>query len=956
MRVSVVIPAHNAADTLAETLDSLLAQTVDGWEAIVIDDGSVDATAEIAAQYVERDPRISCVRQKPSGLCAARNAGIRNARHEWLLFLDADDWLAPEHLERLTGVLRADSRLDAVHCGSVRITPGGATLTEEFWPGCGDLFPVLARRPAFPVHACIVRRSIVEAVGAFDVDVTILEDWDLWQRVARAGGRWGGVREPLAYYRVRPGSMSMNGARMLTGALRVLRLGRTRDPRVGNPASEYTEGLPARDWSAEFYFACWSAGLVLGSGGDARPLLTHLAGLREPHLDPRGVADTLFRAVTLPTCQTPADWTTLWPRVESDLEKFLVALEQHSGAPGLARRAGRRLEQMIVRHAATPPPLLVGRTYVAHLDVTRPIPDIHSPAGAELLFCEISVAGERLGALELPICDGWVPSRVLADAIAACFAWPILGRFLQATVYAELRVTWEVDGASLWRGDLRVAHGLRGDEDAIRAKAHDRVGWTIFLQELWNRPGWPADRFYTPSPQDKANGRVAATDEWFPVEVAGDLPDLDLPVSGLDVIPTVGGVPLGVVSIAPAAPRLSAQELRATIMQAAGFELCRAAVREGVLGRPLADGTPLRHRLMEAAANRTTSHDSPSPASSVEPVPRSSELRALAANEAGPVVLLGRRASGSIGTSSSRCAVLPAGAAPELVESAEIAGEPVLRSGSSAAARATLFYCPDLVWHVSGPRPPAPPRRSRLLAAESEDRGPTVTERLPILRYGRVASQHERSCITPEALEEQLHSLRDAGFRSVGLEDWREAACARQPLPGRCVLITFDAPDAEFRTRVWPLLRRYGFGATVFLVPEDMGGVEFHRRDARVDEPASLLGWDQVRELEAQGLAFGIRFARNAPLTALSPVEIARRAARSRLILQKRLHRPHNAIACSYGEGSPAVEHLIGACGFVYGLVDRGARAGYDHSLLSLPRIQIVASDTLADFGAKLEG
>src|SRR5687767_6379658 len=93
--VSVVVPAYNAAATLAEALRSLVGQTFPRWEAIVVDDGSSDGTADVAAQFAEMDTRFRVIRQANQGEAGARNAGIEAARFDWLLFLDADDWMAP---------------------------------------------------------------------------------------------------------------------------------------------------------------------------------------------------------------------------------------------------------------------------------------------------------------------------------------------------------------------------------------------------------------------------------------------------------------------------------------------------------------------------------------------------------------------------------------------------------------------------------------------------------------------------------------------------------------------------------------------------------------------------------------------------------------------------------------------------------------------------------------------
>ena len=91
--VSIVIPAYNAASTLAETIASLQQQTLANWETIVVDDGSQDGTVDLARQFVQQDDRFRLILQPNRGVSVARNTGAKLATAEWLLFLDADDWI-----------------------------------------------------------------------------------------------------------------------------------------------------------------------------------------------------------------------------------------------------------------------------------------------------------------------------------------------------------------------------------------------------------------------------------------------------------------------------------------------------------------------------------------------------------------------------------------------------------------------------------------------------------------------------------------------------------------------------------------------------------------------------------------------------------------------------------------------------------------------------------------------
>lgn len=360
MNVSVVIPAYNAAGTLADTLESLRAQSCPTWEAIVVDDGSVDETGRIAREFAVRDERIRVASQPNGGESAARNTGVGLARHDWLLFLDADDWIAPQHLERMTTALTADSTLDAVHCGSVRVARDGSVVTDPYQAPEGDLFPTLALRAAFPVHACIVRRSLVQSVGGFDTSLRKSPDWDLWQRIARTGARFGAVREVLAFYRMQPQSASLEAEQMLRDGLTVLRRGHAPDPRIAHPTPEHANGAPPQELeSQQFYLLCWCAGLLIGQQKSTLPLLALLGEARCRSLYPDAIAQCLFEAATLPTCRTRDEWLDLWPDFHRLVEEFLPALEDLSQTPRIAEQALVELKRMILRASSIWAPVVV---------------------------------------------------------------------------------------------------------------------------------------------------------------------------------------------------------------------------------------------------------------------------------------------------------------------------------------------------------------------------------------------------------------------------------------------------------------------------------------------------------------------------------------------------------------------------------------------------------------------
>jgi peptidoglycan/xylan/chitin deacetylase (PgdA/CDA1 family) len=602
--VSVVIPARDAADTLGDALESLVAQSERSFEAIVVDDGSTDSTADVADSFAARDPRFQVLAGEARGVSAARNIGVAEARGEWLLFLDSDDWIEPDVLRQLLARGRFPDSPDAVVCGWARVAPSGERSPVQLWDRPDQAFDCFATTCAFAIHSCLVRCEEVRRLGGFDESLVTCEDWDLWQRLARTGARFVTVDGCLALYRMRPGAASSRGRRMLVDGLEVIGRGHAPDRRVPNADPRFAAGRdPALLTRTRLSCACYAAGLELGAGGDARPLLHVLGADEDPDLDAHTVATCILEAAALPGCCPPSRLDDLWPLLESELGNFLAELEERT-APGLAGRSQRLIERMVLERSEERLPLTVGSTHCARVELSRPIEDIRLGADVDRLICRAELDGELLARVELPVCDGFVPAGVLADAIAAEVFWPVVRRFL--------------------------------DTDDAR-------GWELFLQELWGLPEWPEARFYDPAPNGRAPRTVRAGGGSLCLEVSGEIPDVRVRGRTLEVEVSVGGAPVGVLRLPARGLRVRAQELRAAICAGCGLELALVAVRETLLGRPLPVGVRLRELLGASAARR---QDPPLDGST----------------------LVLPRWDGAVRGPASRRAALPLEAGPELVE------------------------------------------------------------------------------------------------------------------------------------------------------------------------------------------------------------------------------------------------------------------------------------------------
>ena len=247
--VSVVVPCFNQARFLGDAIESALSQTHERVEVVVVDDGSTDGTAGVAAAY----PDVRLVRQANAGLAAARNAGLAASGGAYVAFLDADDRLRPEAVAAGLACFAAHPESTFVSGDHVRTDAEGREIPK---PGAGDVGPdpylSLLRGNYVGMHAAVLyRRGPLVAAGGFDEALAVAEDYDLYLRLARDGaaGRHGAV---VAEYRIHGANMSADSALMLRGVLAVLD---KQEPWVrGDAERERALGDGRRIWT-DYYHA-----------------------------------------------------------------------------------------------------------------------------------------------------------------------------------------------------------------------------------------------------------------------------------------------------------------------------------------------------------------------------------------------------------------------------------------------------------------------------------------------------------------------------------------------------------------------------------------------------------------------------------------------------------------------------------------------------------------------------
>jgi glycosyltransferase involved in cell wall biosynthesis len=223
--VSVIMPAYNVAPYIGEAIESVLNQTFDDLELLIVDDGATDGSDVIADLYASRDRRIRVIRQANAGISAARNHGLRVASSPVIAVLDSDDVWEPVYLQAQMAILRDHPEVDIVTGNAWFLGSNLDGRPARPWPDprpAPKLADILADETAVFIMS-VFRRQVYESVGPFDESLRTNEDYDFWLRAACDGFVFYRNDRPLGYYRRRDDSLSADELRMLPGILQVFR-------------------------------------------------------------------------------------------------------------------------------------------------------------------------------------------------------------------------------------------------------------------------------------------------------------------------------------------------------------------------------------------------------------------------------------------------------------------------------------------------------------------------------------------------------------------------------------------------------------------------------------------------------------------------------------------------------------------------------------------------------------
>jgi glycosyltransferase involved in cell wall biosynthesis len=201
-RITALIPTYNSERYIRDTVDSVLAQTYPVHEVIVVDDGSTDRTQEVLASYGDR---IRYIRQANAGPPVARNTGLAHATGDWIALLDSDDLWVPKKLESQMDYIERHPSCGLVYTDMKTFDDAGiieesVKITRNLKLPSGNIFPEMFAETLFQTSAVLIRKSCIDAVGGFDTELRMGDDYELFLRISRHY-ELGYVDEPVVLYR-----------------------------------------------------------------------------------------------------------------------------------------------------------------------------------------------------------------------------------------------------------------------------------------------------------------------------------------------------------------------------------------------------------------------------------------------------------------------------------------------------------------------------------------------------------------------------------------------------------------------------------------------------------------------------------------------------------------------------------------------------------------------------------
>lgn len=211
LTVSVIIPTYNRAHLVGRAIQSVLNQTYQDFELIIVDDGSTDNTDDIIKEFQKKDKRIKYIRhEKNKGGSAARNSGIKVSRGEYIAFLDSDDeWFIEKLKRQMKFFKNASPEVSVVYTGFIYKDELGGNTCKQYIPKkrCYIYEDILAENCVGTTSTVLIKRKCFEKVEIFDENLPSCQDWEMWIRIAKEY-QFDFIEDPLVTYHIHKSRIS----------------------------------------------------------------------------------------------------------------------------------------------------------------------------------------------------------------------------------------------------------------------------------------------------------------------------------------------------------------------------------------------------------------------------------------------------------------------------------------------------------------------------------------------------------------------------------------------------------------------------------------------------------------------------------------------------------------------------------------------------------------------------
>ncbi|MBY5340167.1 glycosyltransferase [Rhizobium leguminosarum bv. viciae] len=980
--ISFLIPAYNAADTLAQCLASLQQQTRSNWQAVVVDDGSTDDTWEVLEAIARTDSRILPARQPNAGAAAARNHAARLAAAPLLCMLDADDWLDPTFIESMQPVAEDASPPVLAFCAYRRVAPDGRMMPMEQAPIlAGDA----AKREfssfcALAIHTVVFSKSLFERLGGMDETLQTGEEWDLWLRMAFAGAEFRRVDKCLAFYRMKAGSLSGDPFKLVRDAVAVTTKAEALRMQHGLSAEGSQTGWMTPGLS-QLRMLSWAISARLSPTTDVAALAALVPEIPDAAGNESFLVDVIMHGLrTGLLTDQPGDLLDALDKWQPAFLSLIRLIEQHS-FPG----TGRKIIEIACWQLSAANPLrsfTLGNIQVVSVELGA-LFRISKAGQADTLIMHAFSGGQHVGSFVGPF---WGDLSIRAQI-------RLIMHEMQAEEHLQTPPTlvyissWTREALRGYRafGGLIIRNGQRrgrlerilvriGRNALLATAPNDRqdndARLSQILRDFEHRL---APRFRnSPEPRSEKRKQTAPTqseEEYW--EHMFERPDPWNYISVYEQVKyaqTLSLIPEGIEralelacaegifteKLAPKVGRLTATDISQRAIDRA-IKRCRdhGNVELRVLDFVKSDVPPeqdlvicsevlyyMKDEEMLAAVCRKM-------AAAVKP--DGYLITAHAHIRQDEPSRTGFDWGHPFGVETiKRVFAAQAGLALEETIDTELYAIHRFRKGAVAdpALRIEAHGAPldtDVAKHIIC----GPAGIGREAAWKTE-----VTTSVPILMYHRIAEDGpaalRRFRTPPEIFRKQMQFLRRQGYYSVTAQNLANLLRSGKPIQGRPVMLSFDDAYLDFQTNAYPILAENDFSADVFVVTDKVGGRSDW--DSAHGEPAPLMSWSHIQELHQKGISFGSHLASHTPASAMDNEALLAEAILSRDALQSRLGAPVESIALPYGGTDFRVPGILALAGYSVGFTTRPAKATFSDNFFAVPRFEVRGDRPLEAF------